>query len=153
MRYVRSTLGLSAVEPLNKGHFGICHFVIRWEVVLFSELKHEALLWERGPEACPLSGGCPYLGGSFIGGSTVAHKLKSEKFSSFCCRWQWLHRSDRPHPLLPRGQHGRRRSVRQHHHPGRWRVWKGRREFRSGDRGRGGRCETRHHQSLRYNTG
>ncbi len=30
------------------------------------------LLWERGSEEFPLYGGCPFLGGSFIGGSTVA---------------------------------------------------------------------------------
>ena len=29
------------------------------------------LPWERGPEVCPLLRGCPFLGGSFIGGSTV----------------------------------------------------------------------------------
>ena len=29
------------------------------------------LLWERGPELRPLLGGCPYLRGSFIRGSTV----------------------------------------------------------------------------------
>ena len=26
---------------------------------------------ERGPEWCPLLGGCPFLGGSFIRGSAV----------------------------------------------------------------------------------
>ena len=59
------------VEPPNKGHLGTSHFVLRWEAVLFSEVKNELLLWERGPEVCPLSGGCLCLGGSFIGGSTV----------------------------------------------------------------------------------
>ena len=29
------------------------------------------MLWERGPKEHPLLGGCPFLGGSFIGGSTV----------------------------------------------------------------------------------
>ena len=32
---------------------------------------NEQLLWERGPEVCPLLGGCLFLGGSFIRGSTV----------------------------------------------------------------------------------
>ena len=36
--------------------------------VLFSEVKNQLLLWERGPELRPLLGGCPFLGGSFIGG-------------------------------------------------------------------------------------
>ena len=40
-------------------------------MVIFSEVKNELLLWERGPEVCPLLGGCPFLRGSFIGGSTV----------------------------------------------------------------------------------
>ncbi len=43
--YVRSYV--CTVEPLNKGHFGISHFVLCWEVV---------------PS---------FLGGSFIGGFTV----------------------------------------------------------------------------------
>ncbi len=36
----------SAVEPLNKGHLGISHFVLCWETVPFSEVKN-VLLWER----------------------------------------------------------------------------------------------------------
>ena len=59
----------NTVKPPNKEHFWTSHFVLSWEVVLFSEVKNELLLWERGPEECPLLGGCPYLGGSFIGSS------------------------------------------------------------------------------------
>ena len=40
-----------SVEPPSKGHFGISHFVLYGEVVLFS--------WERGPKEHPLLGGCP----------------------------------------------------------------------------------------------
>ena len=66
--------GQGSREPPNKGHFWTSHFVLRWEVVLFSEVKNELLLWERGPELHPLLGGCPYLGRSFIRGSTVLQK-------------------------------------------------------------------------------
>ena len=59
------------VEPPNKGHFGTSHFVFCREVVLFSDVKNVLLQWERGIEQCPLQRGCPFLGGSFIGGSTV----------------------------------------------------------------------------------
>ncbi len=44
----------SIVEPPNKGHLGISHFVLCWEVVPFSEVKNVLLLRERGPEECPL---------------------------------------------------------------------------------------------------
>ena len=70
--YVQECHLVCTVEPPNKGHIGTSHFVLRWEVVLFSEVKNELLLWERGPELRPLLGSCPYLGGSFIGGSTVS---------------------------------------------------------------------------------
>ena len=33
---------------------------------------------KRGPELRPLLGGCPFLGGSFIEGSTVCHYLTSK---------------------------------------------------------------------------
>ena len=56
------------VEPPNKGHFGISHVVLCREVVLFSEVQN---VWEWYFEECPLQRGCPFLGGSFIGGSTV----------------------------------------------------------------------------------
>ena len=42
---------------------GVQKCVLCWEVVLFSEVKNELLLWERGPEVCPLLRGCPLLGG------------------------------------------------------------------------------------------
>ena len=59
---------LATVEPLNKGHF-TSQFVLCSEVVLFLRLKW-IIAWERCPEECPLLGGCPFLGGSFIRGST-----------------------------------------------------------------------------------
>ena len=57
--------------PLSKGHFGISHFVLCREVVLFLEVKNVLTIWERGPKEHPLLGNCPFLVGSFIGGSTV----------------------------------------------------------------------------------
>ena len=35
------------------------------------EVNNELLLWERCPEECLLLGGYPFLGGSFVSGSTV----------------------------------------------------------------------------------
>ena len=58
----------TTVEPLNKGHFGASHVVLCREVVLFSEVQN---VWEWYFEECPLQRGCPFLGGSFIRGSTV----------------------------------------------------------------------------------
>ena len=58
------------VEPLNKGHFGTSHFVLCKEAVLCSEVKNVLLQWEGCTE-----GGCPFLGESFIGGSTVPLSL------------------------------------------------------------------------------
>ena len=55
------------MEPPSKGQFGISHLVLWRKVVLFSEVI--PMQWESGREH-PLLGGCPFLGGSFIGGST-----------------------------------------------------------------------------------
>ena len=52
----------NVVEPLYNGHFVASYFVLH---------SNQLLLWERGPDMCPLLGGCSFLGGSFIGGSTV----------------------------------------------------------------------------------
>ena len=46
------------------------------------EVKNEPLLWEWGPELRPLLGGCPFIGGSFIRGSTVL-LLQLAKYSTF----------------------------------------------------------------------
>ena len=75
----------NTVEPPNKGHFGTSHFVLCWEVVLFLEVKNE---WERCPELRPLLGGCPYLGGSFIRGSTVCTE-QAKMLSMHSYLWQW----------------------------------------------------------------
>ena len=61
----------NTVEPLNKGHFGASHIVLCREVVLFSEVHNMLVLWEWYFEECTLQRGRPFLGGSFIGGSTV----------------------------------------------------------------------------------
>ncbi len=39
--------------------------------VLCMDVKNVLLLCERGPEECPLRGGCPFRGGSFMGCSTI----------------------------------------------------------------------------------
>ena len=52
-----------SVEPPSKRHFGISHFVLCSEVVLFSEVKN---VREKGPKERPLLGGCPFLGGFFL---------------------------------------------------------------------------------------
>ncbi len=36
------------VEPPNKGHLGISHFVLCWEVVPLSEVKNALLLYGKG---------------------------------------------------------------------------------------------------------
>ena len=59
------------VEPPNKGHFGASHVVLYREAVLFSEVQNVMVLWEWYFEECPLQRGRPFLGGSFIRGSTV----------------------------------------------------------------------------------
>ena len=56
------------MEPPNKGHFGTSHTVLCRGAVLFSEVKDVLVHWEGCAEMC---GGCLYLRGSFIGGSTV----------------------------------------------------------------------------------
>ena len=67
-------IAIAAVGPLSKRHFGISHFVLCREVVLFLEVKNLLMVWERGPKECPLLEGCPFLGGSF-GSSTVTTEL------------------------------------------------------------------------------
>ena len=54
------------VEPLNKGHFGTCHSVLRWEAVLFSEVKNEILIYESGV--------------SFVGRLSVSRKVLYWRF-------------------------------------------------------------------------
>ena len=60
----------TAVEPLNKGHFGHGYFVpityIR-DYPLFGGYYVE--------KVCPLLGGCPFLRGSFLRGSTLCYKF------------------------------------------------------------------------------
>ena len=71
------------MEPPCKGHFGAIHFVLYGEVVLFSEVKNELLQWGRGPEECPLLGGCPFLRGSFIIGSSTIFFSKNDTCKIF----------------------------------------------------------------------
>ena len=61
----------NTVEPPSKGHFGTNHSVHCREAVLFSEVL---LQWEYlllGQYEVSFMKSCPFLGGSFIGGSTV----------------------------------------------------------------------------------
>ena len=55
------------VEPPNKGHFGSTAFVLYLEAVL----RWEVQIINWCGSQCPLYGGCPLVGGSIIGGSTV----------------------------------------------------------------------------------
>ena len=58
-------------ETPNKWHFVASHVVLCREVVLFLEVQNVLVLWEWYFEECPLQRGRPFLGVSFIGGSTV----------------------------------------------------------------------------------
>ena len=57
--------------------------VRRSKVVRISEVENVLFLWQRqsGHVACPLYGGCPYLGVSVMGGSTVVLLLETFR----CC--------------------------------------------------------------------
>ena len=70
---VWQVLGTGTVEPSNKGHFRASHVVLCREVILFLEVQNVLALWEWYFEECPLKRGRPFLGGFFIGGSTVVH--------------------------------------------------------------------------------
>ncbi len=63
--------GIHVVEPMSKRHFGTSHFV----AVLFSEVENVLHIHFWGYWKCPLYRGCPFLGGSFIRGSTVYSDL------------------------------------------------------------------------------
>ncbi len=56
------------LEPPNKGHFGSRHFVLYREAVLWWEVKKSI---QVVPWRVSLMRGCPLVGGSIIGGSTV----------------------------------------------------------------------------------
>ena len=58
-------MSIFTVGPLNKGLFGAGRVVLCREVVLFLEDQTVLVLWR----------GCPFLGGSFIGGSTVLSQV------------------------------------------------------------------------------
>ena len=60
---------MRTVEPPNKGRLGTSHFVLRIER-LYSSWRFK-MNYCRGPKVCPLLGGCLFLRGSFIWGSTV----------------------------------------------------------------------------------
>ncbi len=68
------------MEPLNKGHVGISHFVFCREVVRSSEIQNVVTIWEN-EHLRPWSVSfierifllCPLLAGSFIGGSTIVY--------------------------------------------------------------------------------
>ncbi len=72
MKLVNNMSTVIVEEPPNKGHFGTSHFVHCREVVLFSEFVsvlhvHSWGYW--GSVLCKR--GCPFLGESFVRGSTV----------------------------------------------------------------------------------
>ena len=84
--FIHTTLSVSQyVGPPNKGHFGGSHVVLCREVVLFLRSK---MYWSYGNRVSFMSG-CPFLGGSFIGGSIVI------KFPLYNC-YRLIQRQDKP---------------------------------------------------------
>ena len=59
----------STVEPPNKGHFGSASFVLYSEAVLWWEVQNHYRKHHNNFNRC--HSGCPLVGGSIIGGSTV----------------------------------------------------------------------------------
>ena len=59
------------VEPLSKGHFGISHFVLCREVVLFSEVKNILMIGKGAQKSVLCREVVLFLEGPLLRGSTV----------------------------------------------------------------------------------